>query len=52
MLFLPGKDAGVKRSFLEIEGDTVLGQIRVWPKNEKAVEQIVFNGFQWMAGSI
>ena len=52
MLFLSGKDAGVKRSFLEIEGDTVLGQIRVWPKKEKAVEQIVFNGFQWMAGSI
>jgi hypothetical protein len=52
MLFLSGKDAGVKRSFLEIEGDTVLGQIRVWPKKEKAVEHYLFNGFQWMAGSI
>jgi len=35
MLFLPGKDAWVKRSFLEIEGDADLSQNRVWAQKKK-----------------
>lgn len=36
MLFLPGKDAWVKRSFLEIEGDTDLSQNWVWAQKRKS----------------
>jgi len=35
MLFLSGNDAGVKRSFLEIEGESYLSQARVWYQKRK-----------------